>query len=168
MRAVLFNFGPAAYVHSMILTRLCRSLRGGGGALLLVACSSAQAATYVMERDPGCPCCEEWAAHINKELGYEVIMRDRPEAGAATSADEGVPPMLIACHSMKIEGYTVEGHVPAREIARLLRERPADVEGLSVAGMPAGSPGMEVDGVTQPFQVIAFGHGKTRVYASYP
>ena len=139
-------------------------------ALLLAACTgAAQAATYVMERDPGCPCCEEWADHIRRELGVEVATRDRPEAGAATDADEGVPPMLISCHSMEIEGYTIEGHVPAREIARLLRERPEGVEGLSVAGMPAGSPGMEVaGGVTQPYEVMAFGNGKSWVYARYP
>ena len=75
--------------------------------------------------------------------------------------------MLISCHSMEIEGYTIEGHVPAREIERLLRERPEGVKGLSVAGMPAGSPGMEVSGgVTQPYQVIAFGNGEPWVFAS--
>ena len=138
--------------------------------LLLAACTgTAQAATYVMERDPGCPCCEAWAESIRRELGVEITMRDRPEPGAATSNDEGVPPMLIACHSMEVEGYTIEGHVPAREIARLLREQPEGVEGLSVAGMPAGSPGMEVaGGVKQPYKVIAFGSFGQRVFASYP
>lgn len=122
-----------------------------------------------MERDPGCPCCEEWADHIEKELGVEIVMRDRPEAGAATTHEKGVPAMLIACHSMVIEGYTIEGHVPAREIARLLRERPEGVKGLSVAGMPAGSPGMEVPGdIKQPYEVVAFGNGSSRVFASYP
>ena len=139
-------------------------------ALFLAACTgAAQAATYVMERDPGCPCCEEWAEHIERVLGVEIVMRDRPEAGAGTAHDHGAPPSLIACHSMQIEGYTIEGHVPAREIARLLRERPEGVEGLSVAGMPAGSPGMEVaGGVTQPYEVMAFGNGKSWVYARYP
>jgi hypothetical protein len=139
-------------------------------AFFLAACTgAAQAATYTMERDPGCPCCEEWAEHIEKELGVEIVMRDRPESGAATAHDHDAPPSLIACHSMQVEGYTIEGHVPAREIARLLRERPDGVKGLSVAGMPAGSPGMEVaGGVTQPYQVIAFGDFGRRVFASYP
>lgn len=139
-------------------------------ALLVSACTgAAQAAQYVMERDPGCPCCEEWAEHVEKELGVDIVMRDRPQAGAATAHDHNAPDMLIACHSMQIEGYTIEGHVPAREIARLLRERPKGVYGLSVAGMPAGSPGMEVaDGVTQPYDVIAFGDFGQKVYASYP
>lgn len=139
-------------------------------ALVLAACTgAAQAAPYVMERDPGCPCCEEWAASIRRELGFEITMRDRPEQGAATANDQGVPPMLIACHSMEVEGYTIEGHVPASEIARLLRERPEGVAGLSVAGMPAGSPGMEVaGGVKQAYQVVAFGDFGERVFASYP
>jgi hypothetical protein len=139
-------------------------------ALLLAACTgAAQAAPYTMERDPGCPCCEEWAEHVEKELGVEVVMRDRPESGATTTHDHDAPASLIACHSMQVEGYTIEGHVPAREIARLLRERPDGVKGLSVAGMPAGSPGMEVaSGVTQPYQVLAFGDFGERVFANYP
>ena len=125
-------------------------------AILVSACTgAAQAATYVMERDPGCPCCEDWAKHIERELQVDVVMRDRPQAGEATSHDRGAPDMLIACHSMQVDGYTIEGHVPAREIARLLRERPEGIEGLSVPGMPAGSPGMEVPGgVKQPWQVL--------------
>ena len=139
-------------------------------AMLVAACTgAAQAATYVMERDPGCPCCEEWAEHIERELKVDIVMRDRPESGAATAHDHDAPDMLIACHSMQIEGYTIEGHVPAREIARLLRERPEGVRGLSVPGMPAGSPGMEVEGgVKQPFQVIAFGDFGEREFARYP
>ena len=138
-------------------------------AILVSACTgAAQAATYVMERDPGCPCCEDWAKHIERELQVDVVMRDRPQAGEATSHDHGAPDVLIACHSMQVDGYTIEGHVPAREIARLLRERPEGIDGLSVPGMPAGSPGMEVPGgVKQPYQVMAFGSGKSWVYASY-
>jgi hypothetical protein len=139
-------------------------------AFVLAACTgAAQAATYVMERDPGCPCCEEWAEHIKRELHVDVVMRDRPQSGATTHHDHGAPAMLIACHSMQVEGYTIEGHVPAREIARLVRERPEGVEGLSVPGMPAGSPGMEVPGgFREPYEVMAFGNGKSWVYASYP
>ena len=68
--------------------------------LLLAACTgAAQAAPYVMERDPGCPCCDDWADHVEKELGVEIVTRDRPEAGAATSHDEGVPAMLASSPS---------------------------------------------------------------------
>ena len=119
-----------------------------------------------MERDPGCPCCEDWADHVREELGFDVTARDRPEAGVST--EPSLPQALVSCHTMKVEGYAIEGHVPAREIARLLRERPADVAGLAVGGMPLGSPGMEAGGRTQPYQVVAFGNGKSEVYASYP
>jgi hypothetical protein len=80
-----------------------------------------------------------------------------------------VPPELQSCHTAIVDGYVIEGHVPAAEIKRLLAERPA-VLGLAVAGMPIGSPGMEVEGVAaQPYDVIAFDAGGGRqVFASYP
>ena len=116
-------------------------------ALLLAACTGAvQAAPYVMLRDPGCPCCEDWAAHVREELNFEVTARDEP-AIAEVKAQRGVP---------------------AREIRRLLAEKPEDVRGLAVAGMPLGSPGMEAGGRAQPYQVIAFGDFGQRVFASYP
>ena len=80
-----------------------------------------------------------------------------------------VPAGLEGCHTAIVDGYIISGHVPAREINRLLAERP-DVLGLAVPGMPVGSPGMEVPGQpAQPYDVIAFdATGETQVYASYP
>ena len=80
-----------------------------------------------------------------------------------------VPVELQSCHTAIVDGYIIEGHVPAVEIERLLTERP-DVAGLAVPGMPVGSPGMEVEGTApQPFDVIAFDKsGNTQVFASYP
>lgn len=137
-------------------------------ALLATACTgAAQAAPYVMFRDAGCGCCMEWAAHIRNELGAEVVVReDRQMAEVKQSL--GVPADLVSCHTMEVEGYTIEGHVPAREIERLLAERPEGVTGLAVAGMPAGSPGMEMAGRSDAFEVIAFGPGSRKVYARYP
>ena len=82
-------------------------------------------------------------------------------------AKHGVPADLEACHTALVDGYVVEGHVPADLIVRLLRERPK-VVGLAVPGMPAGSPGMEVPGSpAQRYQVFTFDkHGKTRVFAT--
>ena len=78
----------------------------------------------------------------------------------------GVPPPLRSCHTALVEGYVVEGHVPADLIDRLLRERPKIV-GLAVPGMPAGSPGMETPGRAERYQVLAFDRaGKTTVFAS--
>lgn len=137
-------------------------------AALVAACTSAaQAATYVMFRDPGCGCCKEWAAHAHEGLAHDVEVRDDEPMGAV-KARFGVPADLASCHTAIIEGYVIEGHVPVREIKRLLAERPAGVKGLAVAGMPMGSPGMEAGGRVQPYQVIAFGEAGQRVFASYP
>ena len=150
-----------------MLTRLFHMLSGPLVVLLAACTSAAQAAPYVMYRDAGCPCCEDHAAHVRAELEQEVIVRDdRPMA--EVKAEAGVPAELHSCHTMEAGGYIFEGHVPAREIARLLRERPDDIAGLAVPGMPLGSPGMEAGGRVQPYQVIAFGPGGARVYASYP
>lgn len=136
--------------------------------LLATACSgAAQAATYTMYRDPGCGCCMAWAAHARAQLSAEVKVReDIPMASVKSQL--GVPATLASCHTAVIEGYVIEGHVPAREIARLLSERPGDIRGLAVAGMPLGSPGMAAGGRSQPFQVIAYGSFGQRVYADYP
>ena len=136
-------------------------------AFILSACTvAAQAAPYVMYRDPNCGCCHKWAEHIRADMEAEVVMREdvpMPEVKAAL----GVPADLVSCHTMKVEGYIIEGHVPAAEVARLLREKPSDVKGLAVAGMPIGSPGMEMGGQMHPYQVIAFGDFGQRVYATY-
>lgn len=138
------------------------------GAVLLAACTgAAQAAPYVMFRDPGCGCCKEWAAHAREGLAHEVQVRE-DEPMDAVKARLGVPDDLASCHTAVVEGYVIEGHVPAREIERLLAERPVGVKGLAVAGMPMGSPGMEAGGRVQPYQVIAFGDAGHRVFASYP
>ena len=138
------------------------------GTMFLAACSGvAQAASYTMFRDPSCGCCESWAAHIRDGLHADVAVQDSADMGAIKDR-EGVPDELRSCHTMIVDGYVIEGHVPAGDVARLLRERPAGVEGLAVAGMPVGSPGMEMGGRTQPYQVIAFGPAGKRVFASYP
>ena len=87
---------------------------------------------------------------------------------SALKAARGVPQDLWSCHTMEVDGYIIEGHVPAEAIARLLRERPEGVTGLAVPGMPIGSPGMEMGDRVQPYEVIAFGPGGHKVFASYP
>jgi hypothetical protein len=85
---------------------------------------------------------------------------------AAVKRKHGVPPALDACHTALVEGYVVEGHVPADLIDRLLRERPP-VVGLAVPGMPAGSPGMETSGRTERYQALAFDRaGRATVFAT--
>ena len=114
---------------------------------------------------PTCGCCSEWIEHL-KEAGYQVEFHDEMDM-AAVKAQYGVPAELQSCHTAIIDGYLVEGHVPAQDIERLLTERP-QVSGLAVPGMPIGSPGMEVGDRVDPYDVLTFdGNGETTVYSSY-
>ena len=122
--------------------------------------------TITVYKTATCGCCEGWIEHLRKE-GYEVIAEDVDNL-AAIKTELGVGPHLSSCHTALIDGYIVEGHVPAADIDRLLAERP-EIAGLSAPGMPAGSPGMKVPGrPADPFDVLAFDHlGKTTVYAKH-
>ena len=125
------------------------------------------AAEIVVHRDPGCGCCAKWAAQLRQQFGRSVRMVDDSNR-AAFKTSRGVPAKLSSCHTAVIDGYVFEGHVPFADIKRLLAQRPKGVTGLAVAGMPLGSPGMEVSGVTaQPFQVIAFGPAGQSIYARH-
>lgn len=144
-----------------------RSKLGSSAFLALAACSgAAQAANYTMFRDPNCGCCEAWAEHVRGGLSAEVTVKDSADIKVIKNR-EGVPGELRSCHTMIVDGYVIEGHVPAADIARLLRERPEGVEGLAVAGMPLGSPGMEMNGQTHPYQVITFGKAGRTVFSSH-
>jgi len=147
-----------------------RRFRKAGGTMLialLAACSSvAQAASYTMFRDPQCGCCEAWADHVEHGMQADVATVDR--ADMQELKDElGVPADLRSCHTMVVDGYLIEGHVPAQDIERLLAERPEGVRGLAVPGMPIGSPGMEMGERKQAYQVIAFGSVGRSVFAQY-
>lgn len=134
---------------------------------LVAACTgAAQAAEYTMYRDPNCGCCEEWATHVREDMEVPISVAESEDM-ASVKDREGVPPELRSCHTMTVEGYVIEGHVPAADIERLLAERPEGIAGLAVPGMPIGSPGMEMDGMSQPYQVIAFGPAGRSVFASY-
>jgi len=101
------------------------------------------------------------------ENGFNVETKPT-ENLVGVKSEYGVPQQLQSCHTAVIDGYIIEGHVPAEDIYRLLAERP-DITGLAVPGMPIGSPGMETEGVAdQAYDVIAFSAGGTEVYASYP
>lgn len=117
-------------------------------------------------KDPACGCCSLWAEHL-REHGFVVTTRDTRDL-AAVKTTNGVPREMQSCHTALVDGYVIEGHVPAADVQRLLRDRP-DIAGLAVAGMPIGSPGMEVEGVAaQPYDVMAFEQGGGAfVFASY-
>lgn len=124
-----------------------------------VAAADGQVVVY---KSPTCGCCGGWVDHM-RESGYDVATVDVQEyaALAAKKAEHGVPNDLGSCHTAVVDGYTVEGHVPASVIAKLLRERP-DIRGIAVPGMPVGSPGMEGPN-PQPYDVIAFRQDGSRV-----
>ena len=106
-------------------------------------------------RDPSCGCCEAWAA-LARDSGYEVSVIDHPDMPAIKKRF-GVPDGLSSCHTAIVAGYAIEGHVPFEHVARLLETKPAQLRGIAVAGMPRGSPGMEMpDGSKDPFEVMAF------------
>ena len=100
--------------------------------------------------------------------GFQVEAQNVDDAKLSSiSKQAGVTDELSSCHTAKVGGYTVEGHVPAADIQRLLREKP-QVAGISVPGMPMGSPGMEQGGRKEPFDVIAFTKdGKKSVFAAH-
>ena len=103
-----------------------------------------------------------------KQAGFTVHVTDLSEPELQKIKDRyGVPASARSCHTARVNGFTVEGHVPAPEVKRLLKEKP-QAAGLAVPGMPLGSPGMEVSGVTpQPYQVLTFDKaGATKVFAT--
>lgn len=126
----------------------------------------AHAANPVMFRDAGCGCCLKWLEQVKASFGQKSVIVNSPDM-AAIKDKQGVPQALRSCHTVLVGGYVIEGHVPAKEIARLLREKPKGVKGLAVAGMPTGSPGMEHGGHREAYKVMTFGTGGQRVYASY-
>jgi hypothetical protein len=115
-----------------------------------------------------CGCCHDWIAHL-QDAGFAVTAQDLEyDALADLKQTAGVPEGLVSCHTGRIAGYVIEGHVPAADIRRLLVERP-DAIGLSVPGMPIGSPGMGPEDQREAYDVILIGRdGAANVFASYP
>lgn len=122
--------------------------------LALLACvQSAAAATIEVVKSPYCGCCTLWVDYLRR-AGFEVRVVEAEDV-TPTARRLGVPEDLRSCHTATIEGYAIEGHVPAEDIRRLLAERPA-AAGLAVPGMPIGSPGMEQGDRRQPYATILF------------
>lgn len=142
-----------------------RLIIGVGLALPFVATAAPAAAAVVhVVKSPTCGCCAAWVEHVRK-AGYSVIVQNGDPS--AEAARLGVPNALRSCHTATVGRYALEGHVPAKDIARLVREKPA-AAGLAVPGMPTGAPGMEQGDHKQAFQTILFNRsGKTRVFASH-
>jgi hypothetical protein len=138
-----------------------------GAALLAPALARAVAEPLVtVYKTPACGCCAQWVEHLRSN-GFQVVTRDVQTTNAERRL-AGVPLALGSCHTALVGGYAIEGHVPAREIHRLLKERP-NAKGLAVPGMPIGSPGMEEGGRVDRYDVQLFDEkGGTRIFATYP
>jgi hypothetical protein len=117
-------------------------------------------------KTPTCGCCSKWVEHV-KAAGLAAEAHDMADV-SPVKARAGVPADLHSCHTALVQGYVIEGHVPADVIKKLLTDKPA-VAGIAVPGMPIGSPGMEQGDRKDPYEIIAFTKDGTRsVYATRP
>ena len=136
------------------------------GAALLGASLPAAAQSkplVTVYKSPTCGCCGEWVKHMRAN-GFRLDVKDVDDVTPFKQRSM-VPGALASCHTALVGGYVVEGHVPASDVWRMLREKPAII-GLSVPGMVVGSPGMET-GPAQPYATIAFDERGSRVYARH-
>jgi hypothetical protein len=140
--------------------------------IALIAASAAAQSTratakkphLLVYKSPTCGCCSKWVDHVNA-AGFTSSTTNMPDV-APIKVQHGVPSELASCHTSLVHGYVIEGHVPAEDIRRLLRERPP-VVGLAAPGMPAAAPGMDVPN-SPPYQVLSFDKaGRTRVFATH-
>ena len=152
------------------INRQRRLLLAGAATIGLAATGLVQAqAVQGMEvwKDPNCGCCHDWIAHVEQN-GFKAKVFDT--GNNAARARLGLPHKLGSCHTAVVQGYVIEGHVPAREIQRLLKEKPQAL-GLAVPGMPIGSPGMDgpaYGGRRDRYDVLlVLKDGSTRVFQSY-
>jgi hypothetical protein len=114
-------------------------------------------------KDAGCECCVKWIKHLSAN-GFVVTAHDSPKMDDI-KATMGVPAAMQSCHTAVVDKYLIEGHVPADVIKKFLAEKPA-VLGLAAPGMPKGSPGMEIGGTPDHYNILAFNRdGTSRVYA---
>ncbi len=144
--------------------------------LLLVLLASVSFGAFAQSREPvgpevvvykmaNCSCCKLWVEHLRKS-GFSVLVHDVRDLKPIRQR-VGIPARLEACHTAEVGGYFVEGHVPAEDIKRLLRERPV-AKGLTTPGMPAGSPGMEVSGKVKPYEVLLVAKdGRSSVFSRH-
>lgn len=143
----------------LLMPLLVASLLGLG------ACTDNSNATEItVYKSPTCGCCKKWIKHMERN-GFKVITHNVPDV-APIKRENGVGQHLASCHTALVDGYVIEGHVPAKEVKRLLKEKPV-ATGLTVPGMVTGSPGMEGPR-SDPYTVLLFNRsGDTAVYQKY-
>jgi hypothetical protein len=169
-------FSSSAHVRAFALGLVLALVGLGGftwwqssqapGAASAEAIADGDLPVVTVYKSPTCGCCVKWVEHLEAN-GFTVEQVDRTDM-ATVKQKQGLPRMLASCHTGVVDGYVVEGHVPAQDVKRLLAERPEGVDGLAVPGMPVGSPGMEQGDREDPYNVVAFSRdGRTGVFASY-
>lgn len=135
------------------------------GGIATAAWAAPEAPVVDVYKSPSCGCCTKWISHL-EDNGFKVRAHDTDDV-ISHKYRLGVPPGHGSCHTAEVNGYVVEGHVPAREIQRLLKERPK-ARGLVLPAMPIGSPGMEMGNRKDPYEVLLVDkNGGTRTYARY-
>ena len=122
-----------------------------------VSAAAAPPDTVVVYKSPTCSCCSKWIEHL-QQAGFRVEAHNESEM-SRVKARLGVPEELASCHTAVINGYVIEGHVPADDIKQLLAKRPK-ARGLAVPGMPVGSPGMEMGASAEPYDVLLMADGQ--------
>ena len=143
-------------------------MTAAAASLLLPPAAGWAAARVVVYKTAACGCCEGWIKHMN-ENGFRVTARDVSfETLMQRKRAVGLKPEQSSCHTGEVGGYIIEGHVPAQDVVRLLKERPIAI-GLAVPDMPLGSPGMDLDNTTEPYSVLLIRKDSTaEVFANYP
>ncbi|MCH2393079.1 MULTISPECIES: DUF411 domain-containing protein [Oceanibaculum] len=146
-------------MHRIIVAALAAAFLGAGVYFTNVSFTVAQEAT--LYKNPQCGCCEAYADYL-RDNGFTVTVKPTHEL-VAMSREAGIPDDFQGCHLAFIDDYVVSGHVPVATVNRLLSEHP-DIKGVTLPGMPMGSPGMS-GAKTEPFTIYAVGDGKPSVYA---
>ena len=146
-------------MRKTILVAAAASMIAGGG--FMTTGSYATAEDVTLYKNPQCGCCEAYADYL-REYGFTVTVQPTHDLGAM-SREAGIPDDFQGCHLAFIDNYVVSGHVPIATVNRLLSERP-DIKGVTLPGMPMGSPGMSGT-KTEPFTIYRIGEGRPEVYA---
>jgi hypothetical protein len=168
LRVMPATFGNHAMIEHIHLTR--RGLLAGAAAFVAARADAQARSTPVpveVWKDEGCGCCQDWISHLEAN-GFQVTVHEGGNQTVRTRL--GIAPKYSSCHTGVVAGYALEGHVPAREIRRLLQDKPQAI-GLAVPGMPVGSPGMDgpaYGGRRDPFEVLLLARGGgARVFQRY-
>ena len=155
--------------RAWIVRAAATALSGAAATTLLPHIAAAMAAKptpITVYKDPSCGCCKQWVDHLRTN-GFAPDVHDRSDMDALKDS-LGVPATLRSCHTAVVAQYVIEGHVPAADVMQLLATKPAKTMGLAAPGMPAGSPGMEMGGRVDHYDVIAFASGgATRIFARH-